>query len=324
MFRVRSKPQPSDDDRRFVSSGRVVRFVYGTVVVGILLFMIFWVSRPLIFLEGPGTVEASALEISVPYMVTVKVVEVKPGQVVSAGAIVAVVSRADAQDVLRLLSQRLHDARRKETEMRGRLIVATETVESLKKRVKVAGDSVERVQSHKRELSNSAELSSIYREFAEASDEKAKAEADISLMPKAIADTEREIEEITKEIGQIEKGWGHIELKAPHTGTIGAKVVQAGSTVSAGGALMTLFETSRLTVSWHLPAFSLVMPSEGDAVSVSYGHHNIKGITKRVLPVADAPAGGNSARGRLVEVELPEGESNVPLGAEVVVRLHYF
>ena len=325
MLRLRSVKKDDPADTRFITSGRVVRMTYGTIVLCALLFMGYWVSRPLFFLEGPGTVQAPAISISLPYAARIKTVGVRPGQEVLAGAVLAAATRAGASETEWEITEKLHEAQRKKTEYEGRLMIAERINPESEKRVSAARRSLELLLAQKSQITNSFELSSIYREYAEAINQAAVAEADLKLMPGAVAEVGNEINSLRERLASLDRTWHHIVIAAPKGGHIGATTVTEGSAVNPGDTLMTLYDSAHRYVVWHLPAFSFSLPAVGDEVTVGYGRNHLTGIVRRVLSVADAPTADSlGSVGRLVEVDIAGEATLLPLGAEVVVRLHYF
>ena len=99
MIRLRRARKILDyDNQRFTSSGKAIRLFYGTLVLGVVALLAYWAAKPLIFLEGTGTVEAPEQNISFPHIAEVKIIAVRPGQEVHRGTVLAVLKRSDADD----------------------------------------------------------------------------------------------------------------------------------------------------------------------------------------------------------------------------------
>jgi hypothetical protein len=76
-------PDPVESRRR--AAGRFVRFAYAVIVFGVLGFFIIYFGAPFVYLGGPGTVSSPRYEVSPPYTVQVRKVNVVPGATVKAG-----------------------------------------------------------------------------------------------------------------------------------------------------------------------------------------------------------------------------------------------
>jgi multidrug resistance efflux pump len=319
-------PVPQDEPpKRFGSPGRAVRFVYATVLLGLLGYGLVWLIKPLVFLEGPGEVKSSAIEVAVPYVAKVKHIHVSPGQSVHEGAVLAVVSRADAAEVSRALSLRLHNANMKRSELRNRLAVAQRSERSVRDRARVTADRLKRMQQPQYcDQLTSNHLANLQREQSEAAQQEAAVLADLRLLPEAIAEVEAEIHRVTDEMNEVNLGWGHILLSAVSAGTVGPKMLESGATVSAGQSILTIYDSRKDYVLWRLPALSLRAPVVNEPVTVLYGRSSFPGTIRSILTVAlDGDAKSTEAT-RLAEVEVKAPPAQLPIGAEVTVRLTNF
>ena len=91
-------PDPVESRRR--AAGRLVRLVYGVIVFGLLAFFVIYFGRPLVYLGGPGTVTAPHYMVSLPHIVQVQAMKVKPGAIVEAGQEIGLVTSPQIDSVL--------------------------------------------------------------------------------------------------------------------------------------------------------------------------------------------------------------------------------
>lgn len=324
MLRIGSRKTDPDDTPKFESAGSIVRRVYATVVLLVLLAGGYWACKPLLFLEGEGTVEAPSIEISVPYLANVKFITVRAGQHVYPGAVLAVVSHADANDVLRGLSARLHAAKLKDLDLRSRLSRARHTLAPAKQQAKETAKRLSLLQNDYRDYLTSPHLATLQREQIQAATTLASIEADLEILPQELDEVDREIRTVSVEMADVERDWGHILLAAPKEGHIGPELTGEGGTVTPGKALMTLYDTSRAYVLWRLPAFFLVQPKVGDSVDITHGRFTTSGRIRRILAVTEQSKDLlKYEQGRLAEIEIVSGADQLPLRARVVVRRGY-
>lgn len=308
------------DGQRFVSSGRMVRLAYGGLVLAAVLGLAYWAAKPLIFLKGPGTVEAPAQDVSYPHLAEVKIMAVRPGQEVHRGTVLAVLSRPDAVPARQALEQRLFAAEARLRELENRLLVVRAARGAADQRVGIARAALARIEQADRQFVNANYVATMQREYAQAADRAGALAADAATVPAALATARVEIEALRKELALIERSWSHIQLTSRFHGAVGPRVLAEGSTVVPGQTVMSIYDESRKFVLWRLPAFSLAEPRRGDAVQVAYGRARFAGKVSRVLSLSETGENG----GRLVEIELSRGAERLPLGVVTTVSLSYF
>lgn len=307
-------------DQRFVSSGKAVRFFYGTLVLGAVVMLAYLAAKPLIFLEGHATVEAPERVVSFSHIAEIETVAVRPAQAVRRGAVLAVLRRSDAEIVGRSLRQRLYDLEVRSSDLQNRLLIAREALGPAESRVNAARSTMIRIANADQRFISANFVSSMQREFSEASDRLAIITADARTLPSAIASVNEEIIGLRNDLKIIEQTWSRIQLRSTHDGIIGSDLALEGSTVLPGQKIMSIYDDHEKFLLWRLPSFSLVELEAGDTVNISYGRQKISGEVSRVLAISDE----TNSSGHMVEVKIKGNRRALPLGAVATISLSYF
>jgi HlyD family secretion protein len=121
-------PDPVESRRR--AAGRFVRFAYAVIVFGVLGFFIIYFGAPFVYLGGPGTVSSPRYEVSPPYTVQVRKVNVVPGATVKAGEEIAQVISPEQESIVATYMQALADINGRTAELRIKARVAQDVLEA--------------------------------------------------------------------------------------------------------------------------------------------------------------------------------------------------
>lgn len=157
---------PDPVEARRSSSGAVVRFVYG-VAVALLLCAIAWhFGQHFVLLKGPGRVTADRTIVSVPYNITVKMLNFRVGSSVRDGDIIGQIFSFDVDKHIADLQHTIADQVNKENDLRIRLASARAGFDSARKRLQVANENVRRLEAITGQIASSLFRIEVYRESA--------------------------------------------------------------------------------------------------------------------------------------------------------------
>jgi HlyD family secretion protein len=137
-------PDPVESRRR--AAGRLVRFVYGASVFGVLGFFVAYFGAPFVFLSGPGIVSAPRHVVSLPYTVQVVRLDVKPGVAVAAGDSIAQVRSPQQDTIVATYMQALAELAGRSAELRVKERAARESLEAAQAYQRVTQEAVERIE----------------------------------------------------------------------------------------------------------------------------------------------------------------------------------
>ena len=136
-------PDPIESRRR--AAGGLVRFAYGATVFGILAFFVVYFGAPFVFLSGPGTVTAPRYVVSLPHIVQVKTMNVVSGAKVEVGQEIATVTSPQIDGVLATYMNALADVAVRQAELRIKLRVAQELLESSRAYLELTQQTIARI-----------------------------------------------------------------------------------------------------------------------------------------------------------------------------------
>lgn len=321
---------PDPVESRRAGAGRLVRFIYGALVFGILGFFVIRFGAPLVLLNGPGVVTAQLSAISSPYLVQIKRMEVRPGAKVETGALIATVSSPQVDQTSSDLLRALAEITGSEVELRVKARVARDSVEAARSRSEMAGDTLQRL-----EKANSGEdfgliyRTDVYRERAIAMQSLLALEAEAD---EATAQLER-LEAVRREIrGQfdaVKREFDDGRVLSPASGIVAPRTSHAGETVVAGSSIAEIFLDGDTFVDWYIPNFRLIDPRPGQRVLVVYGRTRLPGTISEILPISDQLESRRSSilrepsAGQIGRIRFDPGAVPPTLNATVHVHMYY-
>ena len=136
-------PDPIESRRR--AAGRLVRFVYATIVFGVIGFFIVYFGSPLVYLSGPGTVTSPRHVVSLPFTVQVNQMKLVPGATVKAGEEIAEVISPEQDSIVATYMRALADISGRTAELRIKARVAQESLGASRSYLRVTEEAAERI-----------------------------------------------------------------------------------------------------------------------------------------------------------------------------------
>jgi len=318
-------PDPVESRRR--SAGRLVRFAYGVAVFGVLAFFVVYFGRPLVFLSGPGTVTAPRYMVSLPHIVQVAAIEVKPGAIVEAGQQIGMVTSPQIDAVLATYMSALADIAVRRAELRIKLRVAQESLASTRSYLQLTEETIARI-----EETSAASLTyrvEIYGERARAQQTLVSQEAEIAEATVQIADLDAFGRQIQAHMDTVERSFGSGKVLAPIAGVVAPNVAYVGQSLLAGAPITEILDPTDIFVDWHIPNARLIDPRKDDPVMVIFGNRRIRGSIIDILPVSDIYAiqqpqfGRDRQATQIARIRFNEGAQVPPLNSTVYVHMYY-
>src|SRR6476619_6747025 len=134
---------PIESGRR--AAGRLVRFVYATIVFGVIGFFIVYFGPPLVYLSVPGTVTSPRHVVSLPFTVQVNQMKLVPGATVKAGEEIADVLSPEQDSIVATYMRALADIAGRTAELRIKARVAQESLAAARSYLHVTEEAAERI-----------------------------------------------------------------------------------------------------------------------------------------------------------------------------------
>jgi multidrug resistance efflux pump len=310
------------------AAGGAVRSAYAMLIIALGLVLSWMFVKPAIYTESPGKVMAPEYVISTPYSARIADVQVRPGQRVRAGEIVATVRSPEIDALLANLSGALAAQTVAMTQLRIRRAVAEATLPAARARALSASRNVRKLGTEGC-IGTSVFCAEIIREEALAAVmlSQTEAEADvITTEMRELVEARARVETIYE---QVVKNFGNGNQATPITGVISAKIARKGQSVGAGDTIVEVLDDSRPYVQWVMDSSRFRQPQQGDPVYVLHGQHVMRARIVSLLSVSDAAVSSRSLfrppeNGQLVLVEIDKGLSYPPMMAHVEVRYNYW
>ncbi len=313
---------------RRATAGRLLRFIYGSIVIGLGLFLGWQIIKPWIYTQSAGSVVAPYHVISTPFTARIVELSVNAGDSVKKGQVVATV-RSPEIDALRAnLLRSVADQVNKLADLQIRLLVATNSVTSARMRVTAAQDSLTAVDQ------NPGQVSSIFRgqllrELAQAKAALAQIEAEISETGRQLQAVQTAKEDIEKVKQFVENAFNNGKQLAPIEGVVANHTAKPGQSVTAGTSIVEIYDPNELHVQWILAADRLIQPQIGAPVYVLDGNHVMRGVIKEVYSISEQTQEGVTVfsrrrSGQLVRIALGPDEKYPAYMTDVEVRYNYW
>ncbi|WP_227763191.1 HlyD family secretion protein [Zhaonella formicivorans] len=302
-----------------------------------------------------GTVEAREVEIQSEVAGRIQELAVEEGQRVEAGQTVARLEDTayrirlkEAEAALKAAESRLAEARAgsrneqieqasaqvKQLEaslegLRKNLVHEAQVLEDYKELLKNEGITAKQVSAQSNKVDSlKAQIQSL-----EAQQEAAKAQLKL-LEQGSTINTLRQLSALTEQ-AEAQAEYARLQLsktviKAPSTGVVVRKNIEAGELVNAGSSLVTLLQPEKLWVKIFVPEQKLSLVSLGQEVEVAadaYPDRNFKGkITQNATEAEFTPKNMQTKEDRVkltfaVKVELLDGQGQLKPGMPVDVAL---
>lgn len=310
------------------SAGRVVRFVYGTIVVGLGLFLGWQLIKPMIYTQSYGSVVAPRYVVSTPYTARIVEMLVKPGQSVRKNQVVAVVRSPEIDALRASLLTSVAEQTSKEADLSIRVAVANATLEPAKQRAAAAGDCAAKLDA------NPGAVTSVFR--SQTLRECAQAAADLARLEAELAEVDRQIRAVRQSRQQLEDVKDFVDHAfndgmqlAPIRGVVANHAVNPGQSVTAGTPIVQVYDPTELSIQWVLDADRLIQPKAGAPVYVLDGNRVMRATVKEIYSISDQAPEGNTIfsrirSGQLVRIELAPDETYPAYQTDIVVRYNYW
>lgn len=313
---------------RRATAGRFLRFIYGSVVIFLGLFLAWQVIKPFIYTQSSGSVVAPYFVVSTPYTARVVDLPVSPGDIVEKGQIVAIV-RSPEIDALRAnLLGSIANQVNKEADLNIRLLVAQSSLESARERAAAAEDCSDVVAQNPEQVT-SIFRGQIMRECAQAQAALAQIEAEISETSKQIATIRQAKDDIENVRMFVDKAFNQGQQLSPIDGVVANHTANPGQSVMASTSIVEIYDPNQLYIQWILDADRLMQPQVGAPVYVLDGNRVMHATIKQVYSISEQAQDGATVfsrirSGQLVRIKLNVNETYPAYMTDIEVRYNYW
>ena len=319
---------PDPVESRRSASGRAVRFIYGTGIIILGLFLLWHFGKPLIFLEGPGKVTARSIFISAPYIVTVTRMSAGPGSRVVKGDEIGRLKSLQVEQYITDLLKLTVEQNNKEAEYKIRLAFAKATRKYSQKRLDVAKEFVARLEGGPRAATSVQYKADVYRERASANLVVAQSEVEADDVRNQLNKLIENGKLIAKQLENIRRDYNDGRIITPASGVMSSRVAKDGETLVTGSAIAEIFDSDDIHIEWRIPSWRWIEPQSGDQVFIRSGVQTILGHIETIAPLSiDFASPARSVmqgveHGQIARVTGP-GLEKLPLNSYVSVGMNY-
>ncbi len=330
MRRLRLRPRPdtlNNDIRR--STVVWTRAVY----FGILLMLGLWFGDFLfgsyLYLKSEGMVVAPSATISTEYPATVRDIDVREGDRVTAGQRIAGLSSQQVAESVARLTSELARLRAQEAQLRIQGERNASLLSLASQRSQLASETRERYETLQRRGilpmdKRMAALDSEYRSQLESGALQAETEA----IEQQLTRLAPAIDKADAALANLNGLYGSGDVMAPIDGIVGRRNVEAGAVITPGDVLLEIYGSPAYVLA-YMPTGTLYRVKPGDRVVVEWGVRSVSARIAAIEPVAMAlpkefqTAFKPVARNQLLRIEFDEASERdalPPLFAKVDIH----
>ena len=305
-------PDPIESRRR--AAGRLVRFVYATIVFGVLGFFIVYFGSPLVYLSGPGTVTSPRHVVSLPFTVQVNQMKLVPGASVKAGEEIAEVLSPEQDSIVATYMRALADISGRTAELRIKARVAQESLEASRSYLRVTEEAAERIDAMA--TATVTFRMEVLRERASARKAVVSQEAEVAESAVQLTSLDDFIQQLRNRLGEVEAHFRGGRVSAPIAGIVSTGLAHVGQSLVAGTPIAEILDPTDVFVYWYIPNARMFDPEVGHDVFVLFGNRHVTGTIDQILPVSAAFAG--TQQGQLLARDRPATQiARIRFGADV-------
>lgn len=285
---LRKRTRPDNLVNQVRAGGKsTARRVYLLSVSGAAGFILLQFFGPMLFLDADGMALRETQIVAPDFVGRVDKVHVKPGDVVTAGSVIAIVQSHDSADRIADLTGKVTTLQARQAQIAGRIRALESLKPIARERAERARSAVSKVNDlARRQLTTSIRLSEVTRELFDAEKEETQIDGELRALAEEHQGVERSRLEMERLLAELRATYNEGRIVAAISGTIGARVVLPGTVVSRGQPIAELFY-GEAHVKAFIPNGRLYSVEAGDRVVVTDGVSRRMGRISRVEGVSD-------------------------------------
>lgn len=315
-------PDPVESRRR--AAGRMVRIAYTTVVFGVLVFIVIYFGRPLVYLAGSGVVSSPVVYVSLPYTVQVTKMNVLRGMRVKAGQAIGEVWSPQLDDTVATYMRALAEVNVRSAELRVKVKAGRDSLDAAHSYLGVTEEATNHL-----DTSTTASLTfriEMLRERALAQKTVAAQEAEVKEASAQLAMLDNFGQQIRNHMDHMERNFAGGRLFSPIDGIVTTPPAKDGTSVVAGTPLVEIQDPSKTFVYWYIPNNRLRDPEVGEQVVMLFGNWRLHGTITQLLPISEMfPAAKNREQiaTQLARIDFKSSAAAPALNSQVTVHMFY-
>lgn len=288
LHSLRNRVRPDNLKNQVRAGQSLARRIYLGALVASAGWIAFQVFGPMVFLDADGLVVQDRAVVAPAYAAQVVNVTVHPGDAVGAGARIGNVVSMQMLDLVSELTTRKAQTRARQEHIDARLIAIRGTLPAADQR---AEQSLAAQQAIERAMAGGFTTVTRRAEVAQARYEAAREAAALRAEAASLESEKTALEgNLSRIVVALEKArqtYRDGAIVASVGGTVGAKVVPAGTVLRPGEALADIYHGDKYVIA-YLPTSRLYPIAIGKPVIVTDGVNRHKGHIERIEGITDA------------------------------------
>ncbi|MGZ9102705.1 MAG: hypothetical protein ACXW3Y_07340 [Rhodoplanes sp.] len=321
LHSLRNRVRPDNLKNQVRAGQSLARRIYLGALVASAGWIAFQVFGPMVFLDADGLVVQDRAVVAPAYAAQVVDVTVHPGDSVSAGARIGNVVSMQMLDLVSELTTREAQTRARQEHIDARLIAIRGTLPAADQR---AEQSLAAQQAIERAMAGGFTTVTRRAEVAQARYEAAREAAALRAEAASLESEKTALEgNLSRIVVALEKArqtYRDGAIVASVGGTVGAKVVPAGTVLRPGEALADIYHGDKYVIA-YLPTSRLYPIAIGKPVIVTDGVNRHKGHIERITDAVPAEFQSNfrSVERQQVARVMMDDVNSLPLLSKIKV-----
>lgn len=321
---LRSRVRPDDLKNQVRAGQSWARRIYLVALLGVTAWIGMQVFGPMLFINADGLIVQEREVVGAAFPAQVTSVSVRPGDAVKAGQLIGTVVSTQMLDIISELTTRQAQAQSRSDQIDARLSAikaVLPTADHRAARALAALRDLERAMAGG--YSTSIRLAEMSRAHYDAARDSADLRAEASALESEKQALKGNLARIATALGNAIQTYSDGAVVASIAGTVGPKVVAAGTVLRPGEAFADIYDGDQYVLA-YLPTNRLYPTYVGRSVLITDGVNSEGGKIQRIERITDAlPVEFQSSfrsidRQQLVRVTL-DGTSQFPLFSKIKV-----
>ncbi|RYD62730.1 MAG: biotin/lipoyl-binding protein [Verrucomicrobiaceae bacterium] len=265
---------------------RYGRYVYIAFVLGFGVYLVDMFVGPYVWLEADGLVNADRVTVAATHEEQVVKINVKSGQYVKKGDVLAVVHSPQVASALATLANQYADTQAKQSDLNVRVDVSDAVTKAAEDRLAEAENNMKRLNAQRGSgFISDTFIGGALRERYLAVSEKSRTEAEKRSAAQQLKTLTKAQQEAREAIDDIKRRYNNGLIVAPDNGFVGAQVAQQGDVLKPGEYITDMFVGQKHVLA-YLPTGTLYTVKKGERVTVADGFNRAEGTLVDIRPIS--------------------------------------
>lgn len=322
------KPQRVDilrTEPRVRKKGRLGKYIYLTLLVGLALWAIDLTAGSLLYLKADGMITREAAAVSSEHTARITSLDVSDGSPVQQGSVVAQLSSQEMSGSMAKMTTELAQYQVALAEMKLRRERVNALLPDAKRRAEASQEEWRKVEEFQKiGMITMMQRARVVHDSYDSVSDLRQLELESKVVDSQLPELQQSVSRAQTELDQLRKAYGEGLLTSPVDGTASDVRVQPGAVVRPGEPIMRIYHGDSYVLA-YVPIGALYKVEPGDAVQLRTGFNVLTGKVQAILPVASQlpqefqKAFQSTQREQLVKISIDPNQELPPLFTTVEV-----